>query len=286
MIGRILKLLSFAFAIAFLLVGCHTREVAYLSDATRDSAQEILNVYTATILPGDELDIHVFSQTPESVYPFNRETRKFVAKTNHRRNVKTDYTKSSSQRDLDTTVYMKGFVVSQQGTIIYPELGTIDVVGLTYDSLSHYIERRLRDEGYVNDPQVTIDLVNFRVVVVGEVKSPQQIHADGTRLTIFEALAICHDITDYGRRDNVTIIRQEGGKREIGEIDLTKHEMLESPYYYLHNNDIVYVEPIDKKKIMSDRDPNVSKYVSIAVSVGNIINATLRTFERINRMNR
>lgn len=272
MIIRIIKILSLSIVMAVLLVGCHTREVAYISDAQRDSVQEIMTTYTATILPGDQLYIHVASQTPESVIPFNQESHGYATAVN-------EENMTQNTRYIKTEV--TGYFVSENGTILFPILGTIDVVGITYDSLAHYLENRLRDDGYVVDPQVEVKLLNFRVIVVGEVRMPRTVNSSGTRLTIFEALAICGDITDYGQRDNVTVVRQEGGKREVGEIDLTKREIFDSPYYYLHNNDIVYVEPNRRKKVESDRDPNVPKYISMGVSVWSIIRQSIRTARRM-----
>lgn len=292
MIGRIVKIFSLSFIILSFFVACHTREVAYINDAQRDSIQDIMTTYTATILPGDQLYIYVASQTPESVIPFNQETHRFAIETNslnvldtNQRGVIVQKESADGQYFKSTSSDVTGYIVSESGTIQFPILGTIDVLGITYDSLSHYIENRLKNDGYVVDPQVTVSIMNFRVTVVGEVRSPQQIHADGTRLTIFEALAICGDITDYGQRDNITIVRQDGSDRYIGEIDLTKKEMLESPYYYLHNNDIVYVEPNRRKKVDSDRNPDIPKYISITVSVFSIIRTNISTAIQLRRQN-
>ena len=126
--------------------------------------------------------------------------------------------------------------------------------------------------------------MNFRVTVVGEVRAPQQIHVPGTRLTILEALAICGDITDYGQRENVVIMRDENGQKTLGEVDLTKKEMLDSPYYYLHNNDVVYIEPNDRQKRMSDRNDDIPRYISMAVSVGNIIISNLNSARTLRQM--
>lgn len=265
--------------VLLLFASCRHREIAYLSDAQRDTAQAIMDVYTATIMPGDQLYIHVSSMTPESVLPFNQETHTIVFEGNTWENIGESQSgvidQAKEQTDKVSNSYksseVTGYFVSERGTIDFPILGPLTVVGLTQDSLCRYIENRLKDEGYVNDPQVTMNLMNFRVTVVGEVRSPKQIHVQGTRLTILEAIAICGDLTDYGMRENLTIVRSENGKQEIGEIDLTKKEMLDSPYYYLHNNDIVYVEPNNRRKRASDRDPNVPRYISIGVSVWSII---------------
>ena len=279
MIKRLSKLLFLSLVMTATMVSCHTREVAYISDAQRDSAQEILETYTATILPGDILYIHVASLTPESVIPFNQETHRYNTEVSRmERGVQ-----STGVNKVSTEV--SGYTVSDNGTIIFPILGSINVLGFTQDRLCRYLEKRLRNEGYVNDPQVTTKLMNFRVTVVGEVRAPQQIHVNGTRLTIFEALAVCGDMTEQGMRTNVTVVRQEGEEREIGEIDLTSAKMFDSPYYYLHNNDIVYVEPTKKKKALSDRNTEWPTYVSTIISISNLIRNIANTYRNIQRMN-
>ena len=122
--------------------------------------------------------------------------------------------------------------------------------------------------------------MNFRVTVVGEVRKPQQIHVQGTRLTILEALAICGDLTDYGLRDKLLVMRFDNGKQEFGLIDLTKKEMLDSPYYYLHNNDIIYLETSDILKRRADRDANVPYYISSGVSLLSTVRTVWRTIQR------
>ncbi len=272
-----------------LFLSCHSREVAYIFDAQRDSAVSILQTYTETILPGDQLYIHVGSQTPESANPFNPETHRFRFQRN-----KFQYFQDTAQNAIHQDSLMRvesllskseisGYFVSDSGTIVFPLLGEIYVAGITQDSLRTYLEKRISSGGYVVDPQVETELLNFRVTVVGEVREPKQIHVEGTRLSIFEALAICGDITDYGRRDNLVVIRSENNTQEIGEIDLTKKEMLDSPYYYLHNNDIVYVEPNNRKKRDAVRDPNIPRYISIGVNVAYIMTISYRAIRNQNQ---
>ena len=271
-------------AVLLLFASCRTTQVAYISDATRDSAQTILDTYTATILPGDQLYIYVESQTPESVIPFNQETHKAQIElsrainldTSQRGLIQQQNTVMQNQTQYITTE-VTGYTVNEQGQISFPILGQISAAGLTLDSLTSHIAQRLKNEGLVNDPTVTAKIMNFRVTVVGEVRSPQQIHVQGTRLTILEAIAICGDLTDNAIRDKLVVIRSDGGNRQIGEINLTTKELLDSPYYYLHNNDIVYVEPTERRKRISDRDPDTPKYISIAVSVASLIRTNLQT---------
>lgn len=272
-----MKTRVFLYPLMILLTACGaSREYAYISNAERDSAQAIISTFASTIHPGDQLYIYVASQTPESVIPFNEETNKAAASlagVSHATN-------PSGENIVD------GYRVSQAGTISFPVLGTIPAAGMTRDSLAHDIEERLRDGGYVNDPIVTIRLMNFRVAVVGEVKYPQELHITGERLTIFEALAMCGDVTIHGLRNNVAVIRQTSSENsqlstindqlpinagEVGVIDLTSKDIFNSPYYYLQQGDIVYVEPDNSQKRLASRDPSIPSYISTSVSVANII---------------
>ena len=186
-----MKTRVFLYPLMILLTACGaSREYAYISDAERDSAQAIISTFASTIHPGDQLYIYVASQTPESVIPFNEETNKAAV----------SLTGVSRAANPSGENLVDGYRVSQTGTISFPVLGTIPAAGMTRDSLAREIEERLRDGGYVNDPIVTIRLMNFRVAVVGEVKQPQELHITGERLTIFEALAMCGDVTIHGAR--------------------------------------------------------------------------------------
>lgn len=229
----------------------HTKDLAYVSDAERDSAQVILNNYTSSIHPGDQLYIYVSSQTPESVIPFNEETNKRV---------------EESKVSL-----VNGYYVSDDGFIIFPVLGKIQVVGLSRDSLAHEIEHRLLSEGHVTDPVVEVKMMNFRVAVIGEVKEPKELHLTNDRITIFEALAMCGDITMDGKRTNVGVLREADGVVTLGEINLTSKELFNSPYYYLQQNDIVYVEPTRKKKRLATRNPNIPSYITLSATTASLI---------------
>ncbi len=295
LLKKTLKLVPKVKNISFILLGltmfftsCHNREIAYLSDAQRDTAETVLSKYVASIMPGDQLYIYVSSLSPEGVIPFNQETHKIAIEVNDLKTVDvleagTDVYKNIREERKTVESDVSGYFVNAEGSIVFPVLGKIEVEGFTVDSLCRYLEKRLRDEGYVLDPHVEVSIMNFRVTVVGEVRQPQQIHVEGTRLTILEALAICGDLTEYGRRDNLVVMRHEQGQQIFGEIDLTKKEMLDSPYYYLHNNDIVYIEPTEKKKRRSDRDPNVPAYISTTVSAASLVAMTMRNMQAIER---
>lgn len=245
------------FALAFgamLFASCGTTEnIAYINDAERDNATAITGKFTKGIQANDLLSIYVESETPAATVPFNQETNKIAMSDGVVMNP------SSSA--------VSGYLVNNDGDIMFPVLGRVHVLGMTHTELADELQRRLVSEGHILDARVTVRLMNFTVSVLGDVVRPGVIQASGERLTIFEALSMVGDLTIFGQRNNVTIVREEDGQRIIGEIDLTSKDIFESPYYYLHQNDVVYVEPNMKKKKTADRDPMIMTYISTGVSI-------------------
>ena len=123
------------------------------------------------------------------------------------------------------------------------------------------------------DAVVTVKLMNFTVSVLGDVARPGQIKVEGERMTIFEALSQVGDLTIFGQRNNVMVIREENGMRTIGQLDLSSKEVFNSPYYYLHQNDVVYVEPNMKKKRQAERDPMLLTYISSGLSALSVLSS-------------
>ncbi|MCQ2283069.1 MAG: polysaccharide biosynthesis/export family protein [Bacteroidales bacterium] len=272
---RFFPLSIFFAAVVLLMASCRTStELAYFSDAERDSAQRILSTYSTSIHPGDQLYIYVYSQTPEGAVPFNQESHAFSLELSRMNN--------NASKDLSATktVTVPGYLVSQSGLINFPILGSINVLGMDHDSLSRHIESRLINEGYLLDPVVTVSTMNFRVSVVGEVALPQELHITGDRLTILEAIAMCGDITIDGLRSSITVLREKNGIAVPVTVDMTQKSLFDSEVYYLQPNDIVYVEPNPKKKRLGTRDENWPKYVTSAigmtVSIFNITRTTAR----------
>ncbi len=176
-------LVVFVAILMVLLQSCTSaREMAYITDAERDIAQQILSTYANSIHPGDQLYIYVYSETPESVIPFNQETHTLVAETNRLHNVDTTHMavrqvqETATQNYLNLSRSVPGYLVDEAGTIIFPILGELAVSGLTYDSLAHLIEQRLIGDGYLNAPLVTVCPMDFRVSVMGEVRVPRELH--------------------------------------------------------------------------------------------------------------
>lgn len=257
---KIAKLLFAVGIVALLSVSCrNTHEIAYIHDAQRDSAFAVSGQFSNGIQANDLLSIYVESETPESTIQFNQETNKIAVM-------------NGSVMNPGASA-VSGYLVNHDGDIIFPVLGKIHVVGLTHNELASKIERLLVEKGHITDPVVTVKLMNFKVCVLGDVSRPGQLVVAGERLTIFEALSMVGDLTIYGQRHNVTIIREENGLRTIGEVDLSSQSVFDSPYYYLHQNDVVYVEPNDRRKKDAERDRMTLTYISSAVSIISVLSS-------------
>lgn len=269
-------------AVAALIAGCSPKErYLYVEDAPHDTPMPITNNYDATIYPNDLLYIYVSSQQPESVKSFNEETNRLSgARTSNRArnnsNLSSAYRTSSKNSNVD------GYLVSQSGAIIFPILGRIEVAGKTRSELCRELEGKLIEGGYVTDPVVTVELMNFHVTVIGEVKYPHTILATGSRLTIFEALAQAGDITMYGLRTNVVVVRTGKDSQIVDTLDLTRKEIFNSPYYYLQQNDIIYVEPTEKRKKAAWRDEDWPHYLTIGMHSVKTAYQTIFTIIRAN----
>ena len=250
---ELMKLLPLIFVALLSITACRSvNEMAYFVDAQRDSAQAIITNYTTTIHPGDLLNIYVNSLTPESVIPFNQETHTLAAQAS-KTNVVDTMHRSVMAEQIFTDKQVEGhvrdngsYLVDEYGYLLMPIIGKMKVVGITHDSLQNRIQNFLRDGGYINDAVVTVSNTNFRVSVVGEVKVPRELHVQGNRLTILEAIAMCGDLTMDAVRDNVVVMRMQGGQSTPIVLDLTSQSLFNSPAYYLQTNDIVYIEPNKK----------------------------------------
>jgi len=146
-----------------------------------------------------------------------------------------------------------GFLVSEQGFIQYPVLGQVKAAGLTKSELTKYIRDQLEQRKLLVDPVVSIRFLNYRVTVLGEVTHPTVVNVGNEKITIMEALGLAGDITVFGKKENVLLIRETDGIRTVKRLNLNNKEIFSSPYYYLRSNDIVYVEPNKAKIASSDR---------------------------------
>ena len=164
-----------------------------------------------------------------------------------------------------------GYVVDNDGYIDFPVLGEIQVGGMTRWELSEYIKTVLLEKGYLNDAVVTVEFMNFKVSVIGEVNRPGTYTIEGDKVTVLQALSLAGDLTIFGKRDNVTVIRELNGERIFYNVDLCSVDMFKSPAYNLLQNDIVYVEPSDVKARQSTLDDKGLRMTSIVISSGSLL---------------
>jgi polysaccharide biosynthesis/export protein len=157
-----------------------------------------------------------------------------------------------------------GFLVDQNGNIEYPRIGTLHVEGLTKEQLSDAIKEKLKEQ--LTQPSVIIRFVNYKITVLGEVRSPGTFTLPTDKVTILEALGLAGDITDFGKRASVKILRENNNQREIGTVNLTSKELFTSPFYHLQQNDVVFVEQ-ESRKVRQQEQQNLAQQIGIATSI-------------------
>lgn len=173
---------------------------------------------------------------------------------------------------------INGYLVDKNGYVEIPVLGKLKLQGLTTQQARELI--RARAEQFFKDPTVNVRFANFRVTILGEVEKPGTYVVPNEKITILDALGLAGDLTIYGKRENVLLIRQYAdGRREAVRLDLTKSSVLNSPYYYLRQNDYIYVEPVKSKLVASDaiQNRNVNILTAISASVLSLLAILIST---------
>ena len=155
----------------------------------------------------------------------------------------------------------EGYRVNKNGEVNFPVLGNVKLEGLTIEQAQKALSSQLSN--YVKKPIVNVQFMNFKVTVIGEVNHPSTFEVTNDKITLLEALGMAGDMTAYGKRNNVLVIRESGEKRIMARVDLNKKETLSSPYFYLKQNDVVYVEP-DKAKALEYSRSNTFRPLVIA----------------------
>ena len=241
-----------------LFASCQSyKKVPYLQDAkvVEQTAQQE-NLYDAKIMPKDLLTIVVSCTSPELAVPFNLT----VATQNN-----VAITSTTSQPILQQ------YLVDNDGKINFPVLGELRVGGLTKKEAEQLIVEKLKP--YIKEtPIVTVRMVNYKISVLGEVARPGTFTISNEKVNLLEALAMAGDMTVWGVRDNVKLIRESAdGKQEIITLDLNSAETILSPYYWLQQNDIVYVEPNSMKARQATVNGNNVRSASFWMSLASLL---------------
>ena len=246
-----------------LFASCQSyKKVPYLQDvAVVEQAVQPGNLYDAKIMPKDLLTIAVSCTSPELAVPFNL-------------TIASSASVAAGNSQLTTQPVLQQYLVDNEGTINFPVLGELKVGGLTKEETEKMIVEKLKP--YIKEvPIVTVRMVNYKISVLGEVGHPGTFTINNEKVNLLEALAMAGDMTVYGLRDNVKLIREnENGKQEIITLDLNKAETILSPYYFLQQNDVVYVTPNQAKARNSDIGSSTSLWfsaTSILVSLASLM---------------
>lgn len=196
------------------------KDVVYLQDAERGKLEPLNVNYQTTIQKDDQLVITVSSKQPELTQPFT------VSELGNGGN--------------SSTTGGRNYQVDANGNIVLPVIGTVHASGLTCSKLAANIADKLRRMEYIKDASVNVRIINFKYSVLGEVKSPGTKTVDGERVTILEALSQAGDLNDTADR-TVTVLREKNGQRELATVDLRSKALFSSPFYYIQQNDVIYV---------------------------------------------
>lgn len=243
-----------------LLSACNSSKTVlpYFTDISEvESGSFAAGDYLQQIKPDDELFISVLSEIPEASALYN------LPLTN------------PSERgsiSISATPQLMTYTVNSAGDINFPILGKLHVAGMTCEQLQQMLTEKISAD--VKDPLVTVQQINPTVVITGEVANPGTIKIKGNRFSILDALGAAGDLTPYGERSNILLIREENGERKFVHLDLNSSEILTSPYFYLQQNDYIYVEP-NKVKQANSRYNQDNAYkltvISTIVSAASVV---------------
>ena len=251
-----LNLFTIALALMAIVSCGPVKDITYFQNKVVNEPEAIDKHAGIVIQPKDMLSIVVSSRNPELVAMFNLSTVNYQ--------IGTESTGTSQQKLL-------GYVVDNAGYIDFPVLGPIEVAGLTRWELSELIKNRLIKDGLLSDAVVTVEFMNFKVSVIGEVNAPGTFTLNNDKVTILQAISLARDLTIFGMRENVCVIRESEGERTIYEINLCDVSMFNSPAYYLQQNDVIYVQPSEIKARQSTVDDKSLRMTSIVLSSGSLL---------------
>lgn len=206
--------------------------------------------YEVKIQPDDLLMIIVSAEDPEIAVPFNLTSINIANAANP---------EMAIGRQI-----MQSYLVDKNGNIEFPILGKLKIGGLTRTQVLELLKEKIGV--YIKNPIINIRITNFKVALQGEVTAPGTYNIASERVTLIEALSLARDLTIYGKRNNILVIRESNGVKSYNRVDVTKADFINSPFYYLAQNDVVYVEPNKTKVNAAAVGPNTSVIIS-AISI-------------------
>lgn len=245
------RIINFIFITALLCSCSSSRKITYFENVPDASFISTLPYVEAPIQKNDVLTISISSLNAEASAIFNPAG-----------SVTSKVGSSSGSETL-----AGGYLVNSEGTLQLPIIGTITAAGLTKKQLKENITNIILTKKLLIDPIVDIRHVNFEVTVIGEVSRPTVITVPNEKISLIKALGLAGDLTIYGRRDNILLIREENGQKVTRHLNLNSNDFLKSPYYYLQPNDVVYVEPNKTKVASASRSQQVVPIILSSLSI-------------------
>ncbi len=238
--------------LVMLSVSCvNSKKIVYFNNV-QDTVMQNADINIESVIhKSDIISITVSSLNPEASAVFNSSA--MVTPVASSLVTVAGAMPSGSGGSSTTSPQLMGYLVNQQGAINFPVLGSITVEGLTKKQVELLLVQDLVDKKLLVDPIVTVRFLNFRITVLGEVARPATINVVNEKISILEALGFAGDLTIYGKRENVLLIREENNKKIVKRLNLNSEKLLSSPYYYLKTNDIIYVEPNSARIASSER---------------------------------
>ena len=264
---KMMKNLIYYLILLLTMFSCKPKENMVYMEKEKNIAESKINqavFYGAHIQSGDVLDIKVTAFDENAVRPFNLYSM-------------NNSTSTGQVNGQTAQLAPQGYLVDNEGFIYFPVLGKLYIKGMTLAQLRADLEKRLLT--YLAEPFVSIKQLNFNITVLGEVKNPGQYTNPSDKITVLQALGLAGDMTDYGNRTNVKLIREIDGVSKTFTIDFTNKNITNSPYYYMQQNDVLYIEPDLIKKKTANIDPNRNlafQIGGIALGVASILISLLK----------
>ena len=257
---KFIKILSLTLMV-LAAVSCSTpKEISYFQDLQPGVTElAITDPVEIKVRPKDKLSILVNAQDPKLTNMFNLP-------------IVSQQLGQESTGSSGTSRGVSGYTVDSFGDINFPVLGKIRVEGMTREQIADYLTKQLKEQELIKDPVVTVEFMNLGVSVLGEVNKPGRISINRDNMTILDALSEAGDLTIFGKREKVLVLRQEDGKQRVYGVNLCSADHIyTSPVYYLQQNDVVYVTPNDTKSRQSTVNGNTVRSTSFWISLASLI---------------
>lgn len=255
-------IIIFSFVLFFLSSCSSKKKLDYLQNIESVALEASTKNAISTIQPNDQLVIMVTAKDMDVVKPFNQ---------NFSSGQILQYSSASNNLPTQNQVSTSGptYIVDSQGNIEFPVIGKINTENKTTEELRDILKKEISK--YVLNPQVSVKNTNYKITVLGEVNRPGTYNIPDAKTTVLEVLGLAGDLTIYGNREDILVLRNIDGTMTKERIDLTKADFINSPYFNLKQNDVIVVSPNETKQKTSRLDPNAGIYISVASIVVTIL---------------